>query len=78
MSGLGRVVVGYRDTQRQKLHELEHAHGLRAIATTQCVAGCGYVVKFVPSGYDAARYRDAVVICEPCYKENPDAVQAAL
>lgn len=75
MSGLGRVVVGYRDGP--KLERLRRGQGQECFPTRGCV-GCGRTVFFVRSGFDAARYRDASPICEECFADDRDAVEAAL
>lgn len=76
MSGLGRVVVGYRNTR--ELQRMLRETGQQAFPTRPCVAGCGQTVYFVRSGFDAARYRDAEPICKGCYEESKDSVQVAL
>lgn len=65
MSGLGRIVVGYRKGDR-RVHQLEDTFGLHAVAVRTCMAGCGYPVLFYSGGVDAVRERDAEVICEEC------------
>lgn len=77
MSGLGRVVVGYRPGDR-RVHKLHDEHGLEVRQVRKCVAGCGYPVFFYSGGYDAAWERDAEVMCDNCYQENRMDVQAAL
>ena len=76
MSGLGRVVVGYRKGDR-RIHQLED-QGQPVRETTRCAAGCGYPVYYVASGYDAARSRDAEVICSECYETYKAEIQEAL
>lgn len=73
MSGLGRVVVGYRhtDPRRWKLDQSIREAG-------RCIAGCGFGVWFVPSGQSAVRDRDAQPICDDCYQLYKDEVQAEL
>ncbi len=74
--GLGRVVVGYRPGDRRIQRALDQGETVRE--TIRCGAGCGYPVLFVMSGYDAAKNRDAVPICDPCYQENKAEIQEAL
>lgn len=76
MSGLGRVVVGYRKGDRRIL-QLED-QGQAVHETTRCAAGCGYPVFYVQSGWDAARFRDAEVICTECYELYKPEIQEAL
>ena len=76
MSRLGRVVVGYRPGDRRIRRAEDQGEAVRT--TTRCAAGCGYPVLFTVSGYDAARYRDAEVICDNCYQENKAEIQEAL
>lgn len=75
MSGLGRVVVGYRANDRRRL-ELIDRFGVAVVPVRNCVAGCGYPVYFTPSGIDAARTRDAEVICDQCYQAHKAEIQA--
>ena len=77
MTSLGRVVVGYRKQDRRR-YLLEREQGLSSVETTTCAAGCGYPVFFVRSGYDAARFRDAEVICDDCYQRYKPEIQEAL
>lgn len=77
MSGLGRLVVGYRKHDRRRLRLIDE-HGVQSVAVRKCVAGCGYPVYFVQSGLDAARTRDAEVICDECYQQHKDQVQDEL
>lgn len=65
MSGLERIVVGYRKGDR-RVHQLEDTFGLHAVETRKCMAGCGYPVVFYSGGIDAVRERDAEVICDVC------------
>ena len=76
MSGLGRIVVGYRNNAA--LQRMLRETGQQAFPTRACAAGCGYTVFFVRSGFDAARYRDAEPICDRCYQEEKGSVQQAL
>lgn len=77
MSGLGRVVVGYRKHDRRRLQLIDD-YGVHSVAVRPCVAGCGYPVFFVASGQDAVRHRDAEVICQECYDLYKDQVLAEL
>lgn len=76
MASLGRVVVGYRPGDRRIQRVLDQELAVRE--TTRCAAGCGYPVLFAPSGYDAARHRDAEVICTVCYDIYKSEIQEAL
>jgi len=77
MSGLGRVVIGYRKHDRRRLRLIDE-HGMQSVAVRKCAADCGYPVYFVRSGLDAARTRDAEVICQECYDRHKDQIQAEL
>lgn len=74
MSGIERVLVGYRLSNRQQLADLEQIHGLRAFAYKGCI-NCGETVCFVQSGVDAIRGRDPHPICDVCWAE-PDVKHA--
>lgn len=76
MASLGRVVVGYRPGDRRIKRAEDQGHPVRV--TTSCAAGCGYPVWYTPSGYDAARNRDAEVICDDCYQRYKSEIQEAL
>lgn len=77
MAGLRAVIVGYRRHDRRRLRLIDQ-HGLHSVAIKNCVAGCGYPVYFVQSGQDAYRSRDPEVICQECYDQHRDQVQAEL
>ena len=77
MSGLGRVVVGYRKHDRRRLRLIDE-HGVHSVAVRNCAADCGYPVFFVASGLAAARDRDAEVVCQECYDRYKDQIQEAL
>jgi hypothetical protein len=77
MSGLGRVVVGYRQGD-PRIGALWVEYGHRALPSSRCIADCGATVWFVPSGQDAIRHRDAEVICDVCYRRYKDQVIEAL
>ena len=68
MSGLGRVLVGYRQGD-PKIQSLWDDYGHRALPYKKCVADCGATVYFVPSGQDAIRTRDPEVICDVCWND---------
>lgn len=70
MSGLGRVVVGYRPDERG-------AHYPEAVEVGKCV-GCSCPVYLVKSGQDAYMGRDPVLVCSYCNAENHDAIIAEL
>lgn len=65
MSGLERIVVGYRQHDRRKLM-LADQFGLEAVGVRKCMAGCGYIVHFYSGGVAAVVERDAEVICTEC------------
>ena len=65
MSGIGRIVVGYRPGDRRVL-KLKDQYGIHAIVVRKCYAGCGYPVSFFSGGVDAVRERDAEVVCDEC------------
>lgn len=65
MTGLGRIVVGYRKGSR-KIRQLSDLYGIECVETRQCMAGCGYPIFFASGGVDAVRDRDAEVICAEC------------
>lgn len=65
MSGLERIVVGYRQGSR-RVQYLRDTFGIEAVAVRKCMAGCGYPVYFYSGGVDAVRERDAEVVCEEC------------
>lgn len=69
MSGLERIVVGYRPGSR-RIQWLKDTYGLNAVAVRKCMAGCGYPVYFYSGGIDAVRERDAEVVCEECKQEH--------
>ncbi len=77
MSGLGSVVVGYRANDRRRLQLLDQ-FGIQSVAVRPCIAGCGYPVYFFSGGIDAARDRDAEVICDECRQLYYTDVIAAL
>lgn len=77
MSGIGRLVIGYRRNDRRRL-QLEHEHGVHSVAAGRCIGGCGYDVFFVQSGQDAVRSRDAQVICDDCYQVDRHRIEAEL
>lgn len=77
MAGLERVLVGYREGDRQ-IKRLKDEHGLTAVMIKRCVAGCGYPVYFVPSGVDAYMTRDPEVICDVCYPLYKNQIMAEL
>lgn len=65
MSGIDRIVVGYRPGSR-RIQWLRDTYGIHAVAVRKCMAGCGYPVHFFSGGIDAVSDRDAEVICEEC------------
>jgi hypothetical protein len=65
VSGIGRVVVGYRAHDRRRLRLLDE-FGIHSVAIRKCMAGCGYEVYFFSGGVDAVRDRDAEVVCDEC------------
>jgi hypothetical protein len=65
VSGLGRIVVGYRPGDRRIL-QLRDQFGIEAVEIRKCYAGCGYPVAFFSGGVDAVRDRDAEVVCTEC------------
>lgn len=77
MAGLGAVVVGYREGNRQ-IQRLKDEHGLDAVECGKCIAGCNYPVYFVLSGRDAIRYRDAQIMCDECYDLYEAQIEAEL
>lgn len=77
MAGLRAVIVGYRQNDRRRLRLIDQ-EGIESVAIKACVAGCGYPVYFVKSGQDAYMSRDPEVICDPCYQQHKDQVQAEL
>ena len=62
---LGRVLVGYRENDRQRLRLLDE-HGQHAVPIRRCAAGCGYNVYVNPSGMKAMEEKDPEVICDVC------------
>jgi len=62
---LGRVLVGYRQTDRRRLKLLDD-FGQGAVPVRKCAAGCGYDVYFSPSGITAMHDRDPEVLCAEC------------
>lgn len=74
---LGRVVVGYRSNDRQRLRLIDE-YGVHSVSVGRCIASCGYDVFFVQSGQDAVRFRDAQPICSVCYERDKHYVQAEL
>lgn len=77
MSGLGSVVVGYRPGDRRIL-ALADRYGIHTVAVRKCVAGCGYPVRFYSGGVDAARDRDAEVVCDECRQRYYPEIMADL
>ncbi len=65
MSGLGRVLVGYREGDRRRL-ELLDRYGVTSVPVRKCAAGCGYPVYFNPSGIQAMHDQDPEVLCVEC------------
>lgn len=63
-----RLVVGHRHGSR-KIQKLADDFGIHCVAVRKCIAGCGYPVYFASGGIDAARDKDAEVICEECKAE---------
>lgn len=76
MAELGRLLVGYRAGSRM-IYKLRDEYGLAAVEVRQCVAGCGYPVHFVASGYEKAWESDAQVICEQCFAEHRYEIEAS-
>lgn len=68
MSGIGRIVVGYRPGNR-KVQQLRDLYGLEVRQVRKCMAGCGYPVFFYSGGIDAVRERDAEVVCDVCKEQ---------
>lgn len=62
---LGRVLVGYRQTDRARLRLLDE-YGQAAVPIRPCAAGCGYDVYVNPSGLQAMREQDPEVVCTEC------------
>jgi len=77
VTGLGRVLVGYRENDRRRLRLLDE-HGVNAVPIRPCAAGCGYRVFVNPSGLAAMHDRDPEVICEPCAIEHRVEIEQAL
>ena len=73
-TGLGRVVVGYREGD-PKIRQLWLEQGRRALPHKGCI-NCGVLTYFVESGQDAIRTRDPEPLCDVCWAE-PD-VKAAI
>lgn len=65
MSGLGRIVVGYRPGDR-RVQKNREQFGLEPRMIRNCMAGCGYPVYFYSGGVDAISERDAEVVCSEC------------
>lgn len=65
MSGIGRIVVGYRPGDR-RVNRNRELHGLEPREVRKCFAGCGYPVLFYSGGVDAVSDRDAEVVCSEC------------
>lgn len=78
MSGIGRLIVGYRDGD-PRIRQLWLENGQHAVPHKGCI-NCGRMTWFVPSGQDAIRSRDPEPICEPCWqdRETHDAVYAEI
>lgn len=72
-----RLVVGYRPGDR-RIQQLKDQHGLQTTPVRNCFGGCGYPVHFYSGGIDAARDKDAEVICTVCMDENRAEIMAAL
>lgn len=68
MSGIERIVVGYREGSR-KIQQLADQFGIHAVQVRKCYAGCGYPVYFCSGGIDAVRDRDAEVVCVECKEQ---------
>ncbi len=75
MSGLGRVIVGYREGD-PVIPRLWSEHGRVALPHRGCM-NCGALCYFVESGQDAIRSRDPEVVCTVCYR-RPDVKRAIL
>ena len=65
MSGIGRIVVGYRPGDR-RVNRNRELYGLEPRVIRSCMAGCGYPVFFYSGGVDAVSERDAEVVCSEC------------
>ena len=65
MTGIERIVVGYREGSRN-VQQLADLYGIHCVAVRKCYAGCGYPVYFATGGIDAVRDRDAEVVCVEC------------
>ena len=76
MSGLGSVIVGYREGDPQ-IGRLWEEHGRRALPHRGCIS-CGVVTWFVESGVDAIRTRDPEVICDVCFAVHEQQVTMEL
>jgi hypothetical protein len=77
VSGLGRVIVGYREHDRRR-YQIADEYGYQSVAVRKCAASCGYPVYFVTSGIDTARAKDAEVLCDECFQRYRADIYAEL
>jgi hypothetical protein len=64
VSGLGRVIVGFRPNRRRESYYEDH--GVPLVTIRACAAACGYPVLVLPGGLATMHEKDPEVVCEEC------------